>query len=185
MTTAEFEQLPDKGSRYELVNGELVEKGGSPGMAGANVEHVNAGSNLQHYLSIYVRAHKLGKVYGSDARYNVTPPGTPPDKELVRLPDISFVQSSRVVRNILTMPFAPDLAVEVLSDTNAYREIENKVREYFGKGGQLVWVVDVPPQEVYVYRKGNRQRETFSLHETLSGEGVIPGFTLDVKLIFE
>jgi hypothetical protein len=44
--------LPDKGIRYELVNGELVEKGGSPGMAGANIEHVNGGSNLQHYIKL-------------------------------------------------------------------------------------------------------------------------------------
>lgn len=173
-TIEEFLALPDDGKRYELVEGELVE------MAGANEEHANIGANILAYLWKFVRDNKLGRVYGSDARYGIVP-----GRNSIRMADVSFVQTSRVTPGVVTMNFGPDLAIEVLSESNGYEEIEEKVSLYFGHGGQTVWVINPGLQEVYIYRAGSRQRETITVSEELVGEGVLAGFTLPVSNLFE
>jgi Uma2 family endonuclease len=180
MSVAEFIALPKDGRRYELVEGELIE------MAGSNSQHAWISMRIGHYLMVYVEANDWGRVYSSDARYE-TVSETPTSKATVRMPDVSFVQTSRlpVPEDIYTMPFAPDLAVEVLSESNEYGDMENKVNEYFSKGGRLVWVVNVWRREVYVYRVGKRERETFAATEELDGGDILPGFKLPVQAIFE
>ena len=171
---AEFLALPKDGKRYELLDGELIE------MPGASEEHVRISSNIQHYLSVFVRQNNLGIVYGSDARYAIVP-----GKDTVRMADVSFIQSSRVRRGVAAMNFGPDLAVEVLSDSNTYQEIEDKVAQYFNAGGKLAWVANPDKQEVYVYRAGSNQRQTLTTGDELDGEKVLPGFTLEVAKVFE
>jgi Uma2 family endonuclease len=53
-TDEEFMALPDDGHRYEVVNGELVDRGNS------GMEHGGIGSFLGGLLAIYVRQQKLG-----------------------------------------------------------------------------------------------------------------------------
>jgi Uma2 family endonuclease len=180
MSVAEFIALPKDGNRYELVNGELIE------MSGANRQHAKVTARIIQHLLNYVSDKDLGEVYSPDARYE-TVPETPSTKATVRMPDVSFVQTSRLpeAEDVYTMQFAPDLAVEVLSESNEYGDMENKVNEYFARGGRLVWVVNLWRREVYVYRAGKRERETFLAAEELDGGDVLPGFKLRVQAIFE
>jgi Uma2 family endonuclease len=77
----------------------------------------------------------------------------------------------------------PDLAVEVLSEGNTRREMEQKLREYFSAGVRLVWYVDPVLQEVHVYTAPN-QREVLTADHILRGGEVLPGFTLPVRQLF-
>lgn len=174
-TVEEFIALPENGKLYELVKGKLVE------MAGANEKHCRISSRIQMYLAPYVFQNGLGEVYGSDARYT-TVPSNPPT---VRQADVSFVQVSRVTPDVYTMPYAPDLAIEVTSESNSFSEIEEKAREYLRAGGQLVWVIEPEPQEVHIYHAGSRQRLTLSYDDELDGENVVPGFKLKISALFE
>ncbi len=177
----EFEALPDDGKRYELVSGKLVEKDfAGEDMPGANERHCRVASRLHIHLETYVLQHKLGEIYGSDARY-----ATVPNTDTVRLPDVSFVQTSRVTKNVYTMSFAPDLAVEVVSPSNSFTEIETKVLEYHNAGAKLVWVIELELKKAYIYRYGSNQRQTLDLSDDLDGENIIPGFKLPVKTLFE
>jgi Uma2 family endonuclease len=173
-TIEEFLALPKDGNRYELVDGELIE------MAGAREEHSRIGNLVGYHLTGFVLANQLGEVYNSEARYAVVP-----DSDTVRLPDVSFVSAARVTRGVRTMQFAPDLAVEVLSDSNTYQEIERKVKEYFGKGGQLVWVINLEDKEAYIYRSGSLSRQTLTETAELDGEQILPGFKLPLAELFK
>lgn len=157
-----------------MVRGELIE------IAGANEEHCNISSILHIELGYYVRQKTLGRVYGADARY-LTVPGT----ATVRQSDVSFVENERVTRGVNTMPFAPDLAIEVTSTGNAFEDIEEKVSEYLGNGSKLVWVVNRRKKVVYIYRVGSNQRQTIGIDDELDGENVIPGFKLAINSLFE
>ncbi len=77
----------------------------------------------------------------------------------------------------------PDLAVEVLSEGNTRREMEQKLREYVTAGVRLVWYVDPGRQEVHVYT-APKQHEVLAAGHTLHGGEVLPGFTLPVRQLF-
>ena len=65
---------------------------------------------------------------------------------LVRIPDVAFTSWERLPgRRVPPEPIpelAPDLAVEVLSQSNTEAEMTRKRGEYFAAGVRLVWLVD-------------------------------------------
>ena len=81
-------------------------------------------------------------------------------------------------------PGAPDLAVEVVSPTDAAAEVQRKVREYFDAGAQQAWVVYPDLREVMVFRSV-RESVTLAAADTLDGGALIPGFVCPVAQLFE
>jgi Uma2 family endonuclease len=174
-TIADYEALPEDGKRYELVAGKLIE------MAGGREDHARISSILNSYLGMYVIQNKLGVVYNSDARF-ITVGG---ERPTVRQAGVSFMQTDRVTRGVVTIPYAPDLAVEVISPGNDFVEIERKVREYCRAGAQLVWVIEIEDQVAHIYRAGSNQRQTINVDDELDGEQVVPGFKIKLGRLFE
>ena len=173
LSVAEFERLPEEeGYRLELVRGMVVREP-APGEVHAVVD-----LNLAAAMHGFVREQRLGRVL-TNAAFVLN--GTPPT---VRVPDIAFVQRSRLHREpqpeILHM--APDLAVEILSPRNRKAEIRDKLADYFGAGVRLVWIVDPARHTVEVHRQSGTM--VLTGRDILHGEDVIPGFTLPVKEIF-
>jgi Uma2 family endonuclease len=81
-------------------------------------------------------------------------------------------------------PGPPDLAVEIMSPTDKWSEVIVKVKLYQLYQTRLVWIVDPFDQGVFVYRLGQTRRLLLVTDE-LTGEDVIPGFTLAVKALFD
>ena len=132
------------------------------------------------FLLTFVEQHALGIVAGEAGMLRLAP-------GRVRIPDVSFVSWDRLPqRRVPRQPIpdlVPDLAVEVLSEGNTPREMEQKLQEYFTAGVRLVWYVDPIRQEVYVYTATD-QREVLHADHTLRGGEVLPGFTLPVRQLF-
>lgn len=175
MITAEqfFEMsLPDV--RAELVDGEVIQ------MSPPGFDHGDICACLTLELRQFVKGSGLGRVVtetGFILRRN-------PD--LVRGPDVAFVSQEKIQRLGRTRKFwpgPPDLAVEVLSPEDRASEILRKVGEYLEAGTRLVWVVDPENQTVSAYRSLHQVR-VYSVGEELSGEDVLPGFSLKVAEIF-
>jgi Uma2 family endonuclease len=78
---------------------------------------------------------------------------------------------------------APNLAVEVLSESNTPGEMARKRREYFAAGVQLVWLVDPRTRTVEVFTSPEQSVLLHADH-TLGGGTVLPGFTLSVRELF-
>jgi Uma2 family endonuclease len=78
---------------------------------------------------------------------------------------------------------APDLAVEVRSpgDTNA--EVADKVADWLTSGAAVVWVVNPIARTVVVHEPGAAPR-TLTVHDTLDGGDVLPGFAARVDECF-
>jgi Uma2 family endonuclease len=106
----------------------------------------------------------------------------------VRLPDVAFIARERLPGGFLprqAIPdLAPDLAVEVLSESDTPAEIDQKLREYFESGTRLAWVVDPRARTAAVYHAPGDPAFVLDEAGRLDGEGVLPGFTLPVADLF-
>ncbi len=104
-----------------------------------------------------------------------------------RSPDASWVRKERW--ESLTpkqkkgfAPLCPDFVVELRSETDTLKELRDKMQEYMNNGAQLGWLIDPKNRRVEIYRSG-QEVEVVENPSTLSGEAVLPGFTLNLKRI--
>jgi Uma2 family endonuclease len=103
-----------------------------------------------------------------------------------RSPDAAWVELSRW--QALTPeqrqkfpPIAPDFVIELRSRTDNLQTLQAKMQEYLDSGVRLGWLFNPQDQQIEIYRQG-QEKEVRSLPTLLSGETVLPGFTLQVDL---
>jgi Uma2 family endonuclease len=162
-----------EGRLCELIDGVLVEKA-------MGYRESYLALEMATCLKLHNRIHRAGVVCGADGTMRLT-------KGLVRIPDVSFTLWDRLPnRKIPTesVPqIAPNLAVEVLSDSNTAEEIEIKRKEYFNSGVQLVWEIDPQIRTITVWTS-LKQSQVLHSGDTLMGEPVLPGFSLNMEQFF-
>lgn len=173
-TEADVIRLHDHADRNcELIDGTLVEKA-------MGVREAFLAAALIAILHQYVRPRKLGIVLGPDGAVRLW-------AGRVRMPDVAFYSWDRLPgRRIPDEPIpelAPDLAVEVLSESNTRAEMVRKRGEYFRAGTQLVWEVDPRTRTVDVYTSPDHPT-VFRGSDTLDGGAVLPGFALSLAELF-
>ncbi len=78
----------------------------------------------------------------------------------------------------------PDLAVEVVSPSNAAEHVTEKIEEYFEVGVRQVWVVFPNQRKIYVYSSPSSVR-ILTQDDELDGGDVLPGFRLAVATLFD
>ncbi len=175
MTAEGLFSLPDDGWRYELIRGELRR------MPPAGMRHGQIASRLNQHLAAYVETHNLGVVFTAEAGFRLTQ-----HPDTVRASDVAFIARGRIpAEGVPTgyWPGAPDLAVEVVSPSDRFDDVIEKVVEYLAAGTRLVWVIQPRTHTVTVYRASGEVR-LLRGHEELSGEDVLPGFTCPVSALF-
>ena len=169
-TADELLQLPDDGSRYELVRGELRK------MSPAGGRHSQIAARIVARLLVYVEEHQLGAVYGADGGFVLSR-----NPDTLRVPDGSFVRAERFVDTPAFVAGAPDLAVEVISPSDLYSEVAWKTDEYLRAGTRAVILVDPEKRTVRVSRASG----TVLIDDVLTVEEVIPGWRMSVAEIFK
>jgi Uma2 family endonuclease len=158
----------------ELIRGKVVS------VCRPNPQHGCLTNELAFKLTAHSKKKNLGKVVVGDAGIYLER-----DPDTVRGPDIFFVRSERVPKGGLSikyLEFAPDLCVEIVSPNDAWTDIESKVKQFLAIGVRLVWVVDPKRRVARVYRADGM--EDISEDGALSGEDVMPGFSLKLKDLF-
>jgi Uma2 family endonuclease len=163
------------GDRFELVDGQLVERNMS-----AWSSHI--GGRMVRLLGNFCEENPLGWTMQADCSYQCFPHAP----SLVRKPDVSVIRFGRFPNERLPeghIRIAPDLAVEVLSPNDLDYETDQKIEEYLRAGVRLVWVINPESRTVLIYRADgsiNGLRE----QDELSGEDVLPGFRCRVAELF-
>ena len=167
--------LPENANQHlELIDGKVVAKM-SPGQLHGIIT-LNIGSELR----TFVKRHDLGYVAVEVGHYH------PKDRHNVRLPDVSFIKKERVTElKEGFAPVMPDLAVEVKSPSNTFKELEEKAHFYLDNGVSLVWIVYPTSKTIEVYTDIEVDALTLTTADTLYGGDVLKGFTLAVKEIFD
>ncbi len=165
--------------RFELVDGHLVER--NMGMESSKV----AGQILG-LIWLFLRSSRLGHLFGPDAGYQCFVD----DPRKVRKPDVSFVAAGRLPGDRAPTGYcliAPDLAIEVISPSDVFYDVEEKIAEYLNAGVKRVWVVNPQRRTVSIHRPpGSGQGAVTALSEAdkIGGEDVLPGFEASVKEFF-
>ncbi len=167
--------MPGDGFRYELVRGELRK------MSPAGHRHGRIAIRIATPLDTHVTANKLGAVYAAETGFWISS-----DPDTVRAPDVAFVSQRRLdelgdVEGY--WPGAPDLVVEVISPSDTYTEVEEKVLEWLEAGARMVVVVNPRKRAVTVYRSLT-DIVVLTENDTLDGGDVVPGWTMAVEDIF-
>ena len=170
-TLEEFIELPER-DQYELVRGRLVEQTMS-------LESQWVAGEVYGHLREYVRSHHLGRVYPDGTTYQCFN-ALPNDPFLVRRPDCSFIRKGRVSTEQYKSGFCrvvPDLVVEVISPTDVYRNVQQRVHEFREAGCPLIWVIDPDSRSALVYRSDHSVSEVGE-DGFLDGGDTIPGFSV-------
>jgi Uma2 family endonuclease len=139
----------------------------------------NRESELNADVVIWNRETNLGKVFSSSTVF-ILPNGGK------RSPDVAWIANERW--DSLTLeekekfaPICPDFVIELRSRTDVLSQLQTKMQEYLNSDLTLGWLIDTQSQQVEIYRQ-NQPREIVSLPTTLSGEDILPGFSLELPI---
>jgi len=128
------------------------------------------------------RQAKTGRTSESNGGYKL------PDTSM-RAPDVGWVSKERLATVTAEQlkkfaPIAPDFVIEVRSESDSLTELKLKMGKWLANGVRLAWLVDPQEQTTTIYRPNDNPDQT-PFDQTLSGEDVLVGFTLNVKAVLE
>lgn len=132
-------------------------------------------------LGIWTKQDGRGIGFGSSGGFTL-PNGA------VRSPDAAWIKRTRweVVPAELRKKFAPicpEFVIELRSESDDLRILQDKMQEYMDNGTQLGWLIDRKQRQVFIYRP-NTSVEVLDNPQTLSGESLLPGFVLDLSQVW-
>jgi Uma2 family endonuclease len=170
VTADELLEMPE-GFR-ELIRGEVVELGAS------GFDHSGIGFEVGRCLGNHARAHDLGRVVGADCGFILER-----NPDTVRAPDVGFIRKERAFPTSKFFPFAPDLAVEVVSPSDRYTKVMEKVRCWLDHGTEEVWVIDIRRRTATIHRRDGVVIE-IKADGVIEGGELLPGFRLPLRELF-
>ena len=169
-----FYDLVHENLKAEFINGEVIMH--SPVME----RHWRSCTKLSAYLTIFVAERNLGRV------------GT--EKVMIRLtrndyePDIVFFSTPKSQHFTPTQWLfpAPDLVVEILSDSTRERDYTIKMANYAAHNIPEYWIIDPDLETVEQYFIKDNE---YYLHQKLAQQGTlkaqtIQGFEIEISKIF-
>ncbi len=129
-------------------------------------------------LGVWNERTGLGEVFSSSTVFSLPDGGD-------RSPDAAWVKRDRW--QALTReerqkfpPICPDFVIELRSESDRLKPLQAKMQEYLDSGLRLGWLINPQDQSVEIYRAG-KAVEVIRTPVNLSGEEVLPGFSLDIS----
>lgn len=146
MTLTDLEQLQatlnQAGYDYqlELEDGKIIVVGPS------DIDSSEIGVLFSRLLANWVYPRRLGRVFDSAGGFIL------PNTDL-KAPDVSFVRASRLQRRLRYFAeMVPDLVVEIKSQSDRIKPLEEKVQMFLSLGAVVGILIDPDKETVTVYR---------------------------------
>ena len=146
---------------------------------GGETSNSNAGITAQLWL--WNNLNKLGVVFDSSTGFKL-PNGAD------RSPDAAWIplekwQALTPQQKERFLPLSPDFVIELMSPSDSLETARKKMQEYLDNGTRLGWLINRKTREVEIYRQGQAV-EILTNPESLSGENILPEFSLNLTLIW-
>ena len=177
LTYEDYLLFPDDGKRHEIIEGDHYV---TPAL---RTKHQTISANLTVALASFVKRRGMGLVLAAPSDVILS------DDNVVQ-PDLLFVSTARA--GIVTednIRGAPDLVVEIVSETTRKKDEVTKRKLYERFGVQEYWVVDPELETVKIFR---RAQQGYSRAVELSKEAndiltteLLAGFDLALTEIFD
>lgn len=136
-------------------------------------------SNCDVSSDLRIWARKDGRGVASDSSTGfVLPNGAR------RSPDAAWTLKTRLKKPRGFLHLCPDFVIEVRSDTDRLKPLQEKMLEYIENGAQLGWLIDPKKRSVEIYRPDSSVETRTSINE-IKGEGPVAGFTLDLTYVWD
>jgi Uma2 family endonuclease len=141
----------------------------------------NRNNKLSYQVTRWAEENENGEVFDSSAGFTLPNGAT-------RSPDVSWIRIDRW--NALTAaqqasfaPICPDFVIELRSDSDSLKGLQEKMREYIENGVVLGLIVDRKNRKVYCYR-ADGSVEVLSHPQVVSCDPELPGLTLQMAKIW-
>ena len=160
------------GPRYQLINGELIQ------MAGASDPHQVFLLRFGSTMLMQADDLEIGEIRIAPYDVHVDPFNT-------YQPDLLFVSNAR--RHIIEnrgITGAPDLVVEILSESTRRRDLNRKLPVYINAGVREVWVVDLDARTVSIYAGDATTPSTVFTGDDTATSDTMPGVEIELGPIF-
>lgn len=166
--------LPDPpGVRHELLRGRLI-KASAPSLLHAAIQ-----AEIARQLGDLTIRSFPHLIFGTHSEFLVDP-------ETGQAPDVFLIDRQRqrgLERYRGAIKGAPDLAVEIISPSEAAEDVDEKVELYLAAGTRAVWLVWPKTRHVLIYYANGEVRKA-DLDEFLDAPDVLPGAKIPVASIF-
>ena len=177
LTGADYMKLTPpshRGVRYQLIEGEFVK------MAGAGRAHQLFVGELQFSLRLLIGDPDIGDVFTAPFDVYI-------DEHNTFQPDLLFVSAER--RHILSergVNGAPDVVVEVLSESTRQRDLNVKMPVYGRNGVREMLAVDLSAESIARYVGDGQSMnlaQVYGADDILTSDA-LPGVAIDLAPIF-
>lgn len=106
-----------------------------------------------------------------------------------RSPDASWTPKEEIRRLPVTSldgywHLCPAFVIELRSHSDRLPVLRAKMQEYIDNGARLGWMIDPEASTVEIYRP-DQEPELRANAESVSGEGPVAGFTLDLRTVWD
>ena len=173
-TYEDYQQFPDDGKRYEIINGELFM------LPSPIIPHQRVSKNLTYFFEQYLRKNPIGELFVAPCDVLLS------DTNIVE-PDLLIVLSEN--KHIITtknIEGVPDFIIEILSPFNRVMDIRRKKALYEQFGVKEYWIIDLELETIQKLLLKNElyvDAGTFEKTQTIFSE-VVKGFSIKGKKVF-
>ena len=138
-------------------------------------------STITAALHNYARRERSGRALSGEVGVYIRR-----NPDTVRAIDAGYISKERLAdaKPSGYLDVAPEIAVEILSPSDKWIDVHDKLEDYFEVDVVQVWVVDPRYRRVHVYRSTTDVTVLTEI-DLLTASDVLPGFELPVAEIFE
>lgn len=170
------EAVVQEGHLYELANG-VIEVSQVP-----NPQHARIIAEIRQQLSVFREANPdtIELIAGGmDSKLLIGP------SESERHPDVCIYLSPQPEVEDVWSLWIPEIVIEVVSESSAKRDYEEKPQEYLELGVKENWIIDKKKNQMLslVRWRGQWKKSVVKPSQKFSTE-LLPGFKLDLKRVF-
>jgi Uma2 family endonuclease len=179
MSFDEFLALPDDGVRRELIRGELRTRG----MTIRNRFHAQVESAVAGILRVWWmdQPRPRGRIVSGEVGFRLR--GADDTAVGIDVAYVSPEMAASLGPKQVLFEGPPILAVEILSPSDTFGDVAEKVELYL-EVGTVCWVVDYRARTVVVHRPG-AMAEALDEKDEIVGDPYLPGFRAHVAELFE
>jgi Uma2 family endonuclease len=158
--------------KADLIEGEIIMQ--SP----ASYTHEKMFGFLYWIVKSYIMRKDLGKILGSRTLVKI-------DEKSGYEPDILFVSNDRldIIKN-MELVEAPDMAVEIISQSSRVHDRVNKFLGYQDAGVKEYWLIDAEQEIAEFYENRDGEFEQIDTKDGIFRSNVIKGFWLKIEWLF-